>query len=76
MRRGLGKGQAGGSAKAGSSSCAIWSMRPLPMRAPFTTLVNVSKSVCEYLDVMLGTDSDDPSQTSDQPRMAGKGVID
>ena len=29
--------------------------------------VNVSKSLCERLDVMLCADSDDQSQTSDQP---------
>ena len=30
-------------------------------------LVNVSKFICECMDVMLGADSDDQSQTSDQP---------
>ena len=30
-------------------------------------LVSVSKFLCECLDVMLGADSDDQSQTSDQP---------
>ena len=30
-------------------------------------LVNVSKFLCECLDVMLGADSDDQSQTSIQP---------
>ena len=30
-------------------------------------LVNVSKFLCECLVVMLGADSDDQSQTSDQP---------
>ena len=39
-------------------------------------LVNVSKVLCECLDVVLGADSDDQSQTSEQPWVAGKGVID
>ena len=30
-------------------------------------LVNVSKFICACMDVMLGADSDDQSQTSDQP---------
>jgi hypothetical protein len=30
-------------------------------------LVNVSKFICECMDVMLGADSDNQSQTSDQP---------
>ena len=29
--------------------------------------VNVSKFICECMDVMLGADSDNQSQTSDQP---------
>ncbi len=29
--------------------------------------VNVSESLCEYLDVMLGPDSDDQSETCDEP---------
>ena len=29
--------------------------------------MSVSKVPCEYLHVMMGTDSDDQSQTSDQP---------
>ena len=35
-------------------------------------LVNVSKFLCECLAAMLGADSDDRSQTSDQPWVAGK----
>ena len=30
-------------------------------------LVNVSNFICECMDVMLGADSDNQSQTSDQP---------
>ncbi len=30
-------------------------------------LASVSKFLCECMDVMLGADSDDQSQTSDQP---------
>ena len=30
-------------------------------------LVNVSKFICECMDVMLGADTDDQSQTSAQP---------
>ncbi len=30
-------------------------------------LVNVSKLICDCMDVMLRADSDDQSQTSDQP---------
>ena len=39
-------------------------------------LKNVSKFACECMDVMLGADSHDQSQTSDQPQLAGRGVID
>ena len=34
-------------------------------------LIGVTKFVSECLDVMLGADSDDQSQTSDQPEVAG-----
>ena len=39
-------------------------------------LIGVTKFVSECLDVMLGADSDDQSQTSDQPEVAGIDVID
>ncbi len=43
-------------------------------------LVNISRFLCECMNVMLGADSaesaDGQSQTSDQPEVAGKGVID
>ena len=37
---------------------------------------NVSKLLCDCTDVMLGADSVDQSQTSDQPQVARKDVVD
>lgn len=31
--------------------------------------------LCEYLDVMLGAESDDKSRTLDQPWVANRGVV-
>ena len=39
-------------------------------------LIGVTKFVSECLNVMLGADSDDQSQTSDQPEVAGIDVND
>jgi hypothetical protein len=43
-------------------------------------MLTVSNFLCECLAVMLGAESDDrtrvPSETPDQPEMAGKDVID
>jgi hypothetical protein len=39
-------------------------------------LIGVTKFLLECLDVMLGADSDDQSQTSDQPEVAGIDVND
>ena len=63
---------------------SLYSSITLPVGLPAQTpdhlhlvlLYCVSKFLCECMDVVLGADSDDQSQTSDQPWVAGKGVID